>query len=114
MGWTYLPPHEATRLRRGETVPVLQEVLVRQLQALDPGVMDFRRAEDITGRMVRVRTSIEGSLEAWELLKGLKTVFGPEEKRERIVRSMVPVPVEANSFHSTDELAFERSTRQTR
>ena len=27
-GWEYLPPEEALRLRRGETGPVLHEVLV--------------------------------------------------------------------------------------
>jgi type I restriction enzyme R subunit len=65
-GWTYLPPPEATRLRRGETGLVLHEVLVRQLQALNPGVVDLQRAEDIAGRLVRVRANIEGNLEAWE------------------------------------------------
>jgi hypothetical protein len=113
-GWTYLPPDEATRLRRGETGLVLHEVLVRQLQAFNPGVVDLPRAEDIAGRLVRVRPNIEGNLEAWEFLKGLKTVFVPEEKRERNVRLMDPVRVEANSFHVTDELPFQSGTRRIR
>jgi type I restriction enzyme R subunit len=113
-GWTYLPPDEATRLRRGETGLVLHEVLVRQLQALNPGVVDHQRAEDIAGRLVRVRPNIEGNLEAWEFLKGLKTVFVPEEKRERNVRLMDPIRVEANSFHVTDELPFQSGTRRIR
>jgi len=112
VGWTYLPPHEATRLRRGETGLVLHEVLVRQLQALNPGVVDFQRAEDIAGRLVRVRPSIEGNLEAWEFLKGLKTVFVPEEKREYNVRLLDPIRVEANSFHVTDELVFQSGTQR--
>ncbi len=114
VGWTYLPPEEATRLRRGETGLVLHEVLVRQLQALNPGVVDLQRAEDIVGRLVRVRPNIEGNLEAWEFLKGLKTVFIPEERRERNVRLMDPVRVEANSFHVTDELPFQSGTRRIR
>jgi type I restriction enzyme R subunit len=113
-GWTYLPPEEATRLRSGETGLVLHEVLVRQLQALNPGVVDLQRAEDIAGRLVRVRPNIEGNLEAWEFLKGLKTVFIPEERRERNVRLMDPVRVEANSFHVTDELPFQSGTRRIR
>jgi len=113
-GWTYLPPDEATRLRRGETGLVLHEVLVDQLQALNPGVVDLQRAEDIAGRLVRVRPNIEGNLEAWEFLKGLKTVFVAEEKRERNVRLMDPVRVEANSFHVTDELPFQSGTRRIR
>jgi type I restriction enzyme R subunit len=113
-GWTYLPPDEATRLRRGETGLVLHEVLVRQLQAFNPGVVDLPRAEDIAGRLVRVRPNIEENLEAWEFLKGLKTVFVPEEKRERNVRLMDPVRVKANSFHVTDELPFQSGTRRIR
>jgi type I restriction enzyme R subunit len=44
----------------------------------------------------------------------LKTVFVPEEKRERNVRLMDPVRVEANSFHVTDELPFQSGTRRIR
>jgi type I restriction enzyme R subunit len=113
-GWTYLPPDEATRLRRGETGLVLHDVLVRQLQALNPGVVDLQRAEEIAGRLVHVRPNIEGNLEAWEFLKGLKTVFIPEERRERNVRLIDPVRVEANRFHVTDELPFKSGTRRIR
>lgn len=113
-GWIYLPPEEATRLRRGETGLVLHEVLVRQLQALNPGVVDLQRAEEIAARLVRMRPTIEGNLEAWEFLKGLKTVFIPEERRERNVRLLDPGHVEKNSFHVTDELSFQSGTRRVR
>ena len=86
--WTYLPPEEALRLRRGETGLVLHEILVRQLQ-----------------RLSRVQPSIEGNLQAWEFLKGLKTVFVEAERRERNVRLLAPVNVEANAFHVTDEFS---------
>ena len=38
-GWTYLSPEQALDLRRGITSPVLDSVLVRQLQRLNPGVV---------------------------------------------------------------------------
>lgn len=114
VGWTYLPPEEALRLRRGETGLVLYDVLARQLQALNPGVVDLQRAEEIIARLVRVRPNIEGNLEAWEFLKGLKTVFVPEERRERNVRLVDPVRVELNSFHVTDELPYRSGTRGIR
>ncbi len=79
-GWTYLPPEEALRSRGGEDSPVL----VERLQRLNPGVVDsVARAEEVVGRLVRVRPNIEGNLEAWEYLKGLKTVFVEAERRER-------------------------------
>jgi type I restriction enzyme, R subunit len=55
---------------------------------------------------VRVRPSIERNLDAWEFLKGLKTVFVGAEKRERNVRLLDSDNVEANSFHVTDEFTF--------
>ena len=39
-GWTELPRDEALRLRRGEGGLVLHDVLIRQLQLLNPGVID--------------------------------------------------------------------------
>jgi type I restriction enzyme R subunit len=44
-GWTYLTPDDALRLRPGPGSPVLLPVLVQQLQRLNPGVVDLRRAE---------------------------------------------------------------------
>src|SRR5207248_1137763 len=74
-GWIYLPRDEALRLRRGETSPVLHEVLVNQLQRLNPGIVDLGRAEELLKRLVRVPATIEGNLQAWEYLRGLRTVF---------------------------------------
>ena len=74
-GWDYLSPEEALRLRRGESGLVLHEVLVAQLQRLNPGVVDVRRAEDLIGKLVRVAPTIAGNEQAWEYLKGLNTAF---------------------------------------
>src|SRR5438876_10678191 len=96
-GWTYLSRDESLRLRRGETGVVLWEVLVEQLQRLNPGVVDLARAEDVVNRLIRVRPSIEGNLDAWEYLRGLKTVFVPEEKRERNLRLLDTEEIERNT-----------------
>jgi type I restriction enzyme, R subunit len=106
-GWTYLSPDEALRLRNGGvTSPVLDAVLVAQLQRLNPGTVNHRRAEEVVKRILHVRPSIEGNLNAWEYLKGLKTVFVAEEKRERNVRLLNPTDPDANKFHVTDEFTF--------
>jgi type I restriction enzyme R subunit len=107
VGWTYLPPEEAERLRRGVDSPILWDVLIGQLQRLNPGVIDSpARAEEVARRLIRVPPSIEGNLEAWEYLRGLKTVFVPSEKRERNIRLLDPDSVEANAFHVTEEFTF--------
>ena len=75
-GWTYLSPDEALRLRSGGVAsPVLDTILAQQLRHLNPGIVDQHRAEEIIRRLIRVRPTVEGNLDAWEHLKGLKTVF---------------------------------------
>jgi type I restriction enzyme R subunit len=105
-GWTYLPPEEALRLRRGEGGLVLHEVLVQQLQRLNPGVVDQQKAEEVVRHLLLMQPSIEGNLHAWEFLKGLKTVFVEAERRERNVSFLDPVNVETNTFHVTEEFYF--------
>ncbi|MCL6613539.1 MAG: HsdR family type I site-specific deoxyribonuclease, partial [Firmicutes bacterium] len=113
-GWTYLPPEEALRLRRGDAGIVLHEILAAQLQRLNPGVVDNLRAEEIIRRLADVRPDIEGNLQAWEYLKGLKTVFVETERRERNVRLLDPARPESNTFHVTDELRFAGGTKPIR
>jgi type I restriction enzyme R subunit len=113
-GWEYLSPEESLRLRGGKTGALLRDVMVTQLQKLNSGVVDHQRAEDVVGRLLSVSPSIEGNLEAWEYLKGLKTVFVEAENRERNVKLLDPVSVGANTFHVTDEFAFESSNHRIR
>lgn len=113
-GWTYLPPEESLRLRRGEAGILLHDVLVQQLQRLNPGVVDLIKAEEVAERLVRVLPNIEGNLQAWEWLKGLKTVFIETERRERNVRLLDPDAPEANVFHVTAELRFTNGVKAIR
>jgi hypothetical protein len=110
-GWTYLSPEQALALRTGGvTSPVLDGVLVGQLQKLNPGIVDAARAAEVVKRLVRVRPTIEGNLDAWEFLRGLKTVFVEAEKRERNVRLLDLDQPTANVFHVTDEFTFSNGT----
>src|ERR1035441_7292402 len=110
-GWQYLSPGEALNLRQGGvTSPVLDTVLLGQLAKLNPGIVNTARAQDIVRRLVRVRPSIEGNLDAWEFLKGLKTVFVDTERRECNVLLLDPVNVNVNLFHVTDEFTFSNGT----
>ena len=114
-GWEYLPPEEALRLRGGKKSGlVLDDLLISQLQKLNPGVVDRQGAEEVVKRLLRVSPSIEGNLEAWEYMKGLKTLFIEAERRERNVRLLDPVNVGANTFHVTDEFPFESGNHRIR
>jgi len=114
VGWTYVGPDEAIRLRRGREGAVFHNVLVAQLQRLNPGVVDGRAAGEIISRLVRVRPHIEGNLQAWEFLNGLRAVFVEAERRERNVRFLDTESVENNAFHVTDEFSFTSGTHTIR
>jgi type I restriction enzyme R subunit len=114
-GWEYLPPEEALRLRGGEDKPFLHAVLVEQLQRLNPGVVtSAAKAEEVVRRLLSLRADIEGNREAWEHLKGLKTVFVEAERRERNLRLLDAQRPEANRFHVTDEFPFQSGARRIR
>ncbi|PWH20526.1 MAG: deoxyribonuclease HsdR, partial [Ardenticatenia bacterium] len=123
-GWEYLSPDEALRRRGGEDCPILRRLLVEGeghgdavplLQRLNPGVVtEAAQAEEVIRRLLAVRADIEGNREAWEYLKGLKTVFVPAERRERNLRLLDAERPEENRFHVTDEFTFQSGARRIR
>ena len=110
VGWTVLSADEAAALRRGIDDPVLHAVLVAQLQALNPGMVDRAKAEEEAARLLRVRPNTEGNLEAWQYLKGLKQVFVEAENRERNLCLLNTDELGANRFHVTAEFPFDSGT----
>jgi len=114
VGWSYVDRDEALRLRRGREGAVFFDVLVAQLQRLNPGIVDVLAAEQIISRLLRVRLHIEGNFQVWEYLNGLRTIFVNDEKRERNVRLLDPDHVESNTFHVTDEFSFTNGTHTIR
>jgi type I restriction enzyme, R subunit len=113
-GWNYLSPEDALRLRRGESSPFLWETFLERAQALNPGVVDHLKAEELGKRLARVRPAVEGNLDAWEYLKGLKTVFVETERRERNVRLLDLEEPRGNAYHVTDEFTFDNGTYRIR
>lgn len=112
VGWEYVSPDEALRLRGGETGFIFKELFVDQMQKLNPGFMDNLLAEELIKNLQRIPPNIEGNLKAWEYLKGLQTIFVPNEKRERNVTFIDTENFQRNSFQVTDEFSFtnERKT----
>ncbi len=113
-GWTYLSPDEALRLRRGETSPLLWDVFTQKIQQLNPDRVDALKADEIAKRLIRVPPKPEGNLEAWEFLKGLKTVFVPDERRERNLKLIDFADARRNTFHVTDEFSFTNGVHTIR
>lgn len=107
VGWIYLPPEEALRQRGGVESPLLKSVLVERLQLLNPGVVGSpTKANEVVARLLGVRPDIEGNLEAWEYLKGLKTLFVEAQRRECTLKLLDTQHPHNNCFHVTDEFRF--------
>lgn len=113
-GWKYLSPEDALRLRQGDTSPLLWETFIQQIQRLNPGIVDHLKAQEIGKRLIAVRPTIEGNFQAWEYLRGLKTVFIEAERRERNLRLLDFGNPDNNVFQVTDEFRFNNGTRAIR
>ncbi len=113
-GWKVLSPYDAAALRHGEGGLLLHDLFVQQVQRLNPGVVNLPRAEDLARALSRVPPTIEGNYRAWEYLRGLRTVYVPEERRERNVRLLDPANPRANTFHVTEELTYDNGTHRIR
>lgn len=113
VGWEYLTPDEAFTQRGGEGELLLHETFLSQAQQLNLNIVDRNRAEDLARRITHVLPRIEGNLDAWEYLNGLKTVFVPEERRERNVRLLAD-NWQKNTYQVTDELSFFNGTYRIR
>ena len=113
IGWEYVKPDEALRLRGGKTGLLFRETFRNQLIKLNGEFIDLIMIEDLIKKLERFPARIEGNLAAWEYLKGLKTVFVPDEKRERNVK-LIDEKAENNVFQITDEFSFTNGSYTNR
>ena len=103
IGWDYVSAAEALRLRGGEAGLFFTEVLREQLLKLNPGIVDEARADWIIRQLTLLRADITGNRDALLWLRGEKSVFVPEENRERNVRLVDFDDLTQNLYHVTDE-----------
>lgn len=114
VGWEYVSPNDALRFRCGEKGLVFKEIFINQMQKLNQPFMDNLLAEELIKKLEHIPADIEGNLIAWEYLKGLRTVFVPNEKRERNTRFIDADHIEKNIFQVTDEFSFSNGTKTIR
>ncbi len=113
IGWKYVKPEEALRLRGGKTGLIFREVFTEQMLKLNSGFINEQMIEELIKKLERLPARIEGNLQAWEYLKGLKTVFVPSERRERNVK-FIDENVDENVFQVTDEFEFTNGKNTNR
>jgi len=108
-GWKYVKPEDAERLRGGRTGLIFREVFKDRLARLNDFITSAQ-IEDKIKEIERLPPRKEGNFQAWEYLKGLKTVFLPSEKRERNVK-IIDENAESNIYQVTDEFGFTNGTK---
>ena len=105
-GWTPLTRDDALTMRGDESGVLFTDVLVEQLQRLNPETVNRDRAEELARLIVRSLPTIKGNFDVWEHLRGLSKVFVPEEDYERDVRFLDVDEPANNVFQVTDEFSF--------
>src|SRR3989338_10449027 len=84
IGWTYIKPEEAQRLRGGNTGMILKEIFMSQMGKLNSEFIDNLMVEELIKKIERLPARIEGNMQAWEYLKGLKPIFVPIRKKGKL------------------------------
>lgn len=103
IGWTYVRPEEALRLRGGESGRFFTEVLGAQLIALNAGVVDTGRAAEVIRQLSLLNPTIQSNRDILAWLRGEGSVFVAEENRERNVALIDFDALDRNIFQVTDE-----------
>ena len=113
VGWEYVKPEDAVRLRGGETGLIFKDVFIDKISRLNEDFIDLEMTKDLIRKIEKLPPRIEGNLEAWKYLEGLKTVFVPDERRERNV-TIIDEKVKNNIFQVTDEFSFTNGKNTNR
>ncbi|MCX8193758.1 MAG: HsdR family type I site-specific deoxyribonuclease [Candidatus Pacearchaeota archaeon] len=113
IGWDYVSQEEALRLRGSETGLIFKDVFMSQIAKLNSKFIDKPMIEQLIKKIERLPANIEGNLQAWEYLKGIKTVYDPKEKRERNV-CLIDKDIKRNVFQITDEFSYTNGIYRNR
>ena len=83
IGWACLSPEEALTLRLGRSGTLLYPVLREKLITLNPGIVSPENVDQVIGKIENVRNNIEGNAEVLAWLRGQRSVYMENEKRQR-------------------------------
>jgi len=103
IGWEYIKPEDAMSFRGGDQGLYFTGLLEAQLLRLNPGVLNKERAQEVVRQLTLIKPSLEGNQEALRWLRGEKSVFVPEENRERNVKIVDFENPQNNIYQVTDE-----------
>ncbi len=78
IGWQVVTQQDALSFRGGETGILFGDILTHMLLALNPGVVDPPRAQEIIRQLNLLPANIRGNCDALRWMRGENSVFVPE------------------------------------
>ena len=103
IGWESISGSEAMRMRRSDTRCYFDDVLQAQLMKLNEDILDESRCAEVMRRLNLLNPTLEGNRDALSWLRGERSIFVPDENRERNVTLIDYDTRDNNRFHVTDE-----------
>jgi type I restriction enzyme, R subunit len=104
--WAVVDQEEALTRRHGEGGLFFYDALREQLLALNPGIVTHTNVDEVINRLENVRASIEGNEETILWIRGQRSVYVEDEKREINVRVIDLDRPDDNVFQVTEEWQF--------
>ena len=114
IGWKSISASEALQMRRGDTGRYFVDVLETQLMQLNTDILDESRCQEIVRQLTLLRPTLEGNEDALSWLRGERSIFVPEESRERNVTLIDYDTPSNNLFHVTDEWTQKGTVHRNR
>ena len=114
IGWKSVSRLEAAQKRGDNTGLYFIDLLKAQLMKLNGGILDESRCGEIVRQLTLLSPTLEGNQDALSWLRGERSIFVPDENRERNVTLIDYDNPENNLFHVTDEWAQKEVVHSNR
>ncbi|MBI5634714.1 MAG: HsdR family type I site-specific deoxyribonuclease [Nitrospirae bacterium] len=112
IGWHYIAQDDALTLRGSETGLFFNDVLAAQLRKLNPRLTFDPQA--VIRQLENVRADIEGNYQVLLYLRGQKSIYDSEQKRELNLTLIDFDHPENNLYHVTDEWSYTNGRHTNR
>ncbi len=113
-GWEHVSQANALSLRKGEGGLLFNLTLEQKLVELNPGFLNTGNVNEVTRRIEAVSNNVEGNAEILAWLKGEKSIYDHNEKRERNVTFINFSDISKNNFQVTDEWQYTNGQETNR
>ena len=111
IGWTPLTPEDAKVMRAGEAGMLLRDVLTEKLHKFNPW-LKADAVRSIIETLDAIPPTIEGNRDMLAWMRGERSWYDDEEKRQRPVTVIDFDSAEANDFHVTWEWVLKPPARK--